>query len=332
MKLINYIAIVSAGLIIINSCSKDVIATDITKKTINILAPNDKDSSVIYSTLFWWDAVSGADKYNFQIVKPSFNNIQQLIVDTNIAASVNDVTIKYYYTLSPGTYQWRVNATNNSGSTVYITRTITIDTTSDLSQQIPILISPTNNGFVNSFMPTFKWSSIFTATKYEFYVTKGATDIVHDTLNSFSKTPVLPTEGVYLWEVKALNNTSSSQYSSQWTITVDTTAPGAAVPTAPANTNTTTVATSSLSLTWNAATDNLSPTLSYTVYIYSGTTKPGADTANINSPSAILKVPTTTTSYSFTTSTSGTTYYWNILAADLAGNHKFSRLWTFKAQ
>jgi hypothetical protein len=331
MKFIKYIIIILSGIILINACTKDIIATDITKKTINVIAPIDKDSSIIYSTLFWWDAVSGADKYNFQIVKPSFNNIQQLIVDTNIKASQNDVTVKYYFTLKPGTYQWRVNATNNSGSTAYVTRTITIDTTSDISSQTIVLNSPANNSYVNTFSPTFKWGSIFTATKYELYVTKGSTDLFHDTVNSNSKTPLFTSEGVYTWQVKAWNNTSSTDYSTSWAITVDVTPPSSPTLSLPANTTTATVATTSLSLTWQPSTDALSPSVSYSVYIYSGITKP-SDTTNISGTNAFLKATPTTTSYSFISATPSQTYWWNVASIDKAGNYSFSRLWTFKTQ
>jgi|ERR1700757_238478 len=326
MRIISRVIFVLAGAILINSCSKDIIATDITKKTINVITPIDKDSTTTYSVLFWWDAISGADKYNFQIVKPSFSNIQQLIVDTNIAASQTATTVKYYFTLPPGTYQWRVNATNNAGSTAYITRTITIDTTSNLASQIITLNTPANNSFSKSFATNFSWGSIFTATKYEFYLTLNGATVIHDTILSNSTNPLLPAEGLYNWQVKAINNTSSSPYSNSWAVTIDTTRPSRPTLLTPANSATTTVATSSLSLSWNASTDNLSPSVTYSVYIY---TNANDSLGN----SAVLTIPSINTSYNYTTASPATTYYWNIVAIDAAGNRSnFSKRWTFKTQ
>ena len=66
------------------ACTKDFIQKDIKNDIVNIIAPVDNMNTPNNTITFWWDELEGAEKYNLQIVKPSFDSITQLIVDTNV--------------------------------------------------------------------------------------------------------------------------------------------------------------------------------------------------------------------------------------------------------
>ena len=95
------------------SCD-DFIEKDLSKKSITILSPANNYTATSYTQLFWWEEVKGAEEYNLQIVKPSFANTQQLIVDTMVHSN------QFSFTLQPGSYQWRLRALNNSSHTDYV--------------------------------------------------------------------------------------------------------------------------------------------------------------------------------------------------------------------
>ena len=131
-------------IISIYSC-REIIEPNIESKNITILAPADGYKTKTISQKFWWEKLSGAEKYNLQIVNPDFRAIQQLIVDTNITSNI------FNYTFLPGTYQWRIRGLNNGYSTAFTIRTLIIDTTSDLSIQKVFLQFPGENYFSNKF-------------------------------------------------------------------------------------------------------------------------------------------------------------------------------------
>ena len=169
-KTINFFNIIIVMTMI--GCTKDFVVKNIKNATVTINAPTDNIKTPNNVITFWWDEVDGAEKYNLQIVKPNFNAIQQLIVDTNIT------TNKFNHTFTPGTYQWRIKATNSAGSTAYTTRTLIIDTTSNLAYVTVGLISPTSNSVTANNNITFSWNVVAPATSYELTVTNVTTGSV----------------------------------------------------------------------------------------------------------------------------------------------------------
>jgi hypothetical protein len=138
----------------IMGCS-DVFETNIEKSTINVLAPPDNIHSTLVTQTFWWDNVSGASKYNLQIVSPRFDYIERFVLDTNIT------TDKFQITLNPGVYEWRICGFNSGYATPYSIRTLFIDSTVDLTLQQVILVSPASNKATNESHIKFKWGKIY---------------------------------------------------------------------------------------------------------------------------------------------------------------------------
>lgn len=210
MKKVIAILIVVATLVTL-SCTKDFVVKDIKNQTLTINAPNDSLSTASNAVTFWWDELDGAEKYNIQIVKPSFSAVQQLLVDTNV------ITNKFNYTFSPGTYQWRIRATNAGGSTAYITRTLIVDSTSNLSSSSVILVSPLSLSVTASTNLTFSWNTLYSATSYELMITNTITGSVTTIPNitntnyTYSFSTLTGTEENYRWQVKAFNSLTGTQ-------------------------------------------------------------------------------------------------------------------------
>ena len=209
-----------------SNCSKDFIVTDIKNKTVAINAPADNLTTPNNAITFWWDELNGAETYNLQIVKPDFNTIQQLLVDTTITGS------KFNYTFSPGTYQWRVKAINAGGSTNYLTRSLVIDTTSDLSKVSVGSLFPNTNYLTGNRLITFSWNALDAATYYELEVKNNSNLIVINPTNilgtSYTYSFTNTTDANYSWRVRAHNSVpTSSAYNASRTFTIDVTAPNA---------------------------------------------------------------------------------------------------------
>ena len=110
--------------ILMLAACEDIFEPDLEDKIVQIIAPEDGLQTVRQTNTFWWEYVEGALEYNLQIVNPSFDYILKLELDTNITEN------QFTYTLTPGSYQWRVSAFNFSSATPYTMHTLTIiDTT-----------------------------------------------------------------------------------------------------------------------------------------------------------------------------------------------------------
>ena len=198
-------------LFFVSSCTKDFIVKDIKNATLTINAPSDSAKTPVNTITFWWDELDGAEKYNLQIVKPNFSSITQLIVDTNIT------TNKFNHTFAPGTYQWRIKATNAGGSTAYIIRTLVIDSTSNMTNVSVSLITPFSVAVTASNSISFSWNPLYAADYYELTLTNittnSITTISNITGTSYNLTcpTISGTEEKYNWKVKAFNALTGTQ-------------------------------------------------------------------------------------------------------------------------
>jgi hypothetical protein len=247
------------------ACTKDFIVKNIKNELVTIIAPADNTKTPSNSITFWWEELEGAEKYNLQIVKPSFSGIQSLLVDSNITGT------KFKYSLQPGSYQWRIKAINNGGSTQYTIYNLVIDTTSNLSTQLVIPIAPATGSITNSKFISFSWNNLSSATNYEIMIEKvtgTSTVVIKDTTttNSFYNI-TLATEGNYQWKLKAFNSFSISQFNTLQTFTIDLTAPGNPTLLSPTNAS---MIKDTIYLKWTRAsvTNTITGTRYDSVYVY----------------------------------------------------------------
>jgi len=208
----------------VTTCKKDVIEEDISDKSIIVNAPGSNLITTINSVTFWWDELSGAQKYTLQVVKPNFSQVAKLILDTNITKT------KFTISLDPGVYQWRIKATNAGYETKFQVYDLKIDSTSDLTDQQVAMLSPANGTLTNMSQITFSWGKITAAKKYNLQVNNGLIldTIVTKTSLSYTLPVVANSTVAYTWNVKAINDQGESQYnSSPFSFTVDLKPPSA---------------------------------------------------------------------------------------------------------
>jgi len=311
MNKIISISLITATIFLFNGC-KDIFEPDISKSTLVLLAPADNATAVSSTNTFWWDPVEDALQYNFQIVSPNFSAIQQLVENQTLTGTQIDVI------LSPGTYQWRVRAENGSSMTEYTTRTLTIDSTGDLSQLTIVLATPNDSIYSNNMTNTFSWDILSAATDYTIEI--GQPDFNNiiltqsTTTNSYMHT--FTAEGDYQWRVRGENAFSVSPYTSRY-IFIDTMAPVAPTLTSPVNNDTS--LTTAVNLSWTSEANILGDSL----FIYS----PDSLTLESGFP-----LSNSSGAYTFN-GVSATNYYWKVKSYDKAGNSSvFSVLSRFYIQ
>jgi hypothetical protein len=291
------------ALTLFQSC-RDFIAEDLTDKNLVVLSPSDNMVTTSATINFYWQELEGARTYRLQIAKPSFDNMSALLMDTSVTQT------QFTYVFTPGTYQWRVRAENGSTETPYVTRTITIDSTTDLTTQQIILINPADNYATNSTSFTLDFFGLYNATQYRVAIKSHTTGfsgslivpemVITDTFITISGL----TEGYLDWGVKGESGVSSTPFTTR-SIYIDLTNPLAATLNSPANAAT--ITGPDFTLSWTNGTDSGSP-LSDSVYIYE------------NATFTVLRKAYFTATTILTDTIADGTYYWRVKAIDKAGN------------
>lgn len=291
------------GLLLAWGGCTDILETDISEDEVVIRLPLDSTTSTQSVQTFWWEELDGADAYRLTVVSPSFDNIQRRALEVVVAADATS----YDTTLISGTYQWTLVGENGgySSQPVIYTLFVESDTSSDLTTKSILLTSPASNTNTNESTIDFRWDPMANALNYTIQVASPdfsdngnilLNELTED--NNFSATF---SEGDYRWRVRGENNTSVSPYSER-AFSIDQTAPSAPQLSAPADDAEVTLP---VTLSWTPDATSSQDTL----YIFS-------DSLSNNQ---ILKLGTTSTSYSFNDS-SFTEYFWRVRSIDAAGN------------
>ncbi|MCB0395292.1 MAG: hypothetical protein KDD36_01485 [Flavobacteriales bacterium] len=297
------------GMFVIKAC-KDFFEEDITNKQVKIIAPTDKLKSKNRENLFLWEEVKGALSYHLQVVHPSFDSIVEFAVDSLIQA--DRVTL----VLNQGReYQWRLRAENGSSYTPYVYRTLTIDSTNDISTQIVKLLSPDDKYISDTTTLEFSWRSIAGANTYTIEFAKPDFSKPQNVQNSYNTTDTtfvytFKSDGAHSWRVLGRNDTYNSGYSVR-TLTIDTTPPVAPTLTYPPNNAV--LDSFPVQLSWSHAADVALDYLS--VYHPDGNTLlPGYP--------KVLTQP----NYVFSHSSVDSVYYWQVQSEDASGHLSKSSL------
>lgn len=269
------------------------------EEKLTLLAPADSTISDVFLTTFWWEELEGADFYTLQIVKPTFVSPQQFVLDSAVRGKFFELQ------LSPGTYQWRVRAENASYTTPFETRTLFIDTVTDISNQIIGLSYPTDNTYLNSTLITLNWMNLGLVDEYRVRV--GSPDIasgnfVYDFTWEFDSVLIELDEGSYQWQVRGQTELSNTIYSSR-SFVVDTTKPVKPTLLNPADNS---FVSDSLVLSWNSESGILRDSVAVSTDV------------GFNTLIAIGSSQDKT--FELTGLSTGTTYYWKIKSIDKALN------------
>jgi hypothetical protein len=225
-------------------CTKDIVVKDIKNKTLTINAPANNTVTTSNQVSFWWEELEGAEKYNLQIVKPSFASVTILYLDTLLTGT------KFSIILEAGSYQWRIKAINGGGNTVFQTFNIKVDTTSNLSNQLVSTIAPSGNFLTGNRIVSFSWNALNAASNYQIVILSSLNGVVKDTTTALTNYTYQLTASTanYSWKIRGLNNFSISQYNTALSFSIDLTAPAASTPTMPINGA---IVTLTNSLGWN---------------------------------------------------------------------------------
>jgi hypothetical protein len=305
MKKINRISLIAIALLLI-SCD-DILEKDITNDMVELISPINFEEIESNVVNFKWNSLSDADKYRIQIFKTDNTKVlDSLISKTNLT-----------YPLPHGEYQWRVRGENSAYQSSYsLQADFSVLESNDLSKQQIILKNPADNYYTKSNTLTCDWAELTMADYYEFEllnITNGETIILQET-NITNPTFIinntnLSAEAKYKWQVKAVNGTSETSFSSS-TFSIDLTIPNQPSNALPAQ-NTTFTINQSINFTWSIASDlgAIQSPISYTIEFSN----------DVNFTSIIQQSNVTTASFDKAFTAIGS-YYWRIKATDLAGN------------
>ncbi|MDT7831235.1 hypothetical protein RQM59_02530 [Flavobacteriaceae bacterium S356] len=98
-----------------------ILEDDISNESVVILAPAEGVQLTVGDATFSWQTLENATSYTIQVATPDFANATQIVVNTNTAD--NSATA----TLTAGSYQWRVSASNSEYTTGYTTINFTVN-------------------------------------------------------------------------------------------------------------------------------------------------------------------------------------------------------------
>ncbi|GAO31950.1 hypothetical protein JCM15548_14365 [Geofilum rubicundum JCM 15548] len=195
---------------------------DIADEELVILAPADGTTTEVLTHTFWWSTIVGADSYRLQIVSPSFDETEVLLLDSLLDSD------KFVETLYPGQFQLRVRGENNGYVTEWAYSSLIIFSSEDLTRQRVQLKSPAEKAFVNAESIEFSWDHLMNAESYDLkiYGDNWGQDAIVDSSGIIELGVNLDNleERAYWWGVKAQNETSETLFSNR-PLVIDRTPP-----------------------------------------------------------------------------------------------------------
>jgi hypothetical protein len=287
---------------------EDVLEVDISED-IPILN-NPIEGAVINSNVvnFQWDYLNGADNYRIQIS----NSNNQVLIDSLLETNYFNLQ------LSPGFYKWKVRGENFAYLSQFSNiNNFEVSLSDDISQQIILLNTPSDNIYINNVSNlSLNWFTLTNALTYNIVIDKvlsGTQTILSESgfsLNSYLPNSSLFTDDAeYIWKIKGLNNVSETSFSER-SIFIDRVQPNQPNLSLPANEASLTGLTVNFNWTIISDVGNIQSPIHYELYI-SNT----LDFSNI--------LYTFQTSEQLKTHVFGTSgvYYWKVRAVDEAGNY-----------
>jgi predicted phage tail protein len=280
---------------------------------IPVLSAPAKDSSIpVGKTTFSWNTVSGAEKYRLQVSKEAQFNSPTYDV-YNLPGTSVELDVK-----DPGTYYWRVSASNQGGSGAFSAAS-TFQTVAPPTP--PTLVAPNNQSLDLSTSVLLTWAAVSNASSYRVQVAtvQDFSQVLRDVSNISSTQLQLDnlSEGVtYYWRVRASNMAGNSSYSTVWEFSTKRPLTPPAAPVLLTPSSNAVVATGKVLFSWQG----VSNANSYRLQV--------ANDAQFSSPihdSGNL----TNTSFELELLAAGT-YFWRVSASNQAGSSAFSAARSFE--
>lgn len=86
----------------------DIVEEDISDQSLELLAPFNGAELTDTEVTFRWSDVEGISGYELLVVKPDFDRIEKVVIDSTLTDE------RFNYELLPGVYEWRVRAFNSA--------------------------------------------------------------------------------------------------------------------------------------------------------------------------------------------------------------------------
>ncbi len=271
---------------------------------------------------FSWVAVTGTATYELQVSGPGDNTFATTTYDNAALTGTSQTVSGLSYAT---TYYWRVQGLNggNSPASTGWSSVNSFTTAIAPPSAAPLLSSPASAS--SNLQPiglTLYWGTVSGATSYGIQVSTGSSfsNTVFNSAGTVTGDSVVPlnlTYGTtYYWEVNATNPGGTTAWSGVWTFSTIIAAPGAPGNPLPAN-GAINQSFSSVTLNWSQGTGGAPSTYNLnfgTSTNFSSTVAAGA----------------WTTSYSPGALAGGTTYYWQVQAANAnSASAPWSAIWSF---
>lgn len=264
--------------------------------------------------LFSWQPPADAEAYHLQIAKdPQFSTP---ITDTkDLPGNSLEIEIK-----DPGTYYWRVSASNQTGSSAFSAAS-TFQTV--VAPAAPQLLAPANQALDLPNSVLLRWSAVGNAASYRVQVSTGRdfSQVLRD-VSDVSNTQLQVdnlAEGItYYWRVRASNVAGSSNFSPIWEFSTKKalSAPAAPILSSPGNASL--VPNAALRLLWQSTTG----AESYQIQI--------SLNSNFNQQILVNQQGISGTAFEFQDLAFNTVYFWRVRARNAAGFGPYSSIRSFR--
>lgn len=277
----------------------------------SLVSPADLSTEVPTEVVLIWNESEGADSYHIQVA---------LDVDfTDIIEDIDNHADTLFSTLLDyeKTYYWRVNASNDLGTTdwskMWSFKTVTA------SPETPILVSPVNTAIDISVDTVLVWQESSKAETYHVQLSDVSdfTRMMIDTAGLVAtelEVTELDYDTKYYWRVRAMNVGGVSDWSEIWYFTSEHPAPGPPTLVGPDNGSTD---ITNPTLLWNS----VSTSTHYRIQI--------AESEEFVS-SVVDKDDITNTYYKAANLEKWTRYYWRVRGINKTGQGDWSETWSFE--
>src|SRR5690606_7039981 len=217
--------------------------------------------------------------------------------------TVTDSTF-YQVELIENEYEWRVRAQNSGYVTAYSSAKFKVVPITNFSNNIVILLSPSNGLITNEDSFNLKWEEVLEATHYRIQVLDGNGEPIQSETTADTNLDITFPEGSLKWQVRAEKDNEYTLYSSR-NILLDKTAPN--IPNLMAPTDEQILTNPLVSFDWTRTL--IAGSVEFdSIYIY----------RNLNLTDLVLKDEVIAPFE--TTLDSNETYYWYMKAFDEGGN------------
>ena len=298
-------AILAIFTLLFISCD-DILEEDISDDTIDIITPTDNSFIEGSAVQFNWNDLDGADEYSIQVT----DEVNIIILDTTVTSTV------FRYDFEEDSYFWRIKGSNFAYETEYSTPSqftiVPVSNFEDIELSLSNPIDDFKTNDLNSFR--FSWNAISTAVSYDFEILEAESNriIFSEKLTVSEITLDMGTsieDGSYIWQVRASNGVSLSNFS-QRNFILDTEAPSSPALITPAS-NEELNNNEEITFSWEFPENDDSLTDIISIL----------EIASDSDFDTIIheELDINTTELQYTPSTTGT-FYWRVFGTDAVGN------------